>query len=91
MLTLLRKIYNSRAREKLKQAQDQHIAGFLTKQPTSVGLRLKVTRANGKEEPERLASYAHRNFFINAIGAPFAYYNGMFWNWYYTRKRRTTT
>jgi hypothetical protein len=89
---MLKRLFNNTARQKMRAHNDrveQH--GLAARQISSIGLRAKVTRADGTEEPERLVSYGHRNPLIHVFCAPLAYLNGAFWNWYYTRNRRSPT
>jgi hypothetical protein len=83
------KIFNSRARNELLKQNASASAD--AKKATSLTIQAKVFRNDGGVEAQRIVSYGHRNLFIHAIGAPLAYLNGAFWNWYYTRNRRNRT
>jgi hypothetical protein len=85
----LKKLFNNRTRQHMAA----HNAGvesgeIVGRSISSIGVRAKVTRADGTVEPERLVSYGHRNPVNHLACAPFAYLNGWFWNWYYTHKRK---
>lgn len=88
---MLKRLFNNKARQMMRKHNDKVEAGDLAARSiSSLGIRAKVTRADGTVEPDRLVSYGHRNPLVHFICAPIAYLNGAFWNWYYTRKRRTT-
>lgn len=89
MLTKLKRLFNNTARQKMAAHNAAVAADTVSaRQISSIGLSLKVRRADGTEEPERLVSYGHRNPIIHMVCAPVAFLNGKFWNWYYTRKRK---
>lgn len=49
-----------------------------------------VKRADGSIENRGIIAFSHRNWLINAIGSPLAYFNGWAWERYYRLKRRFT-
>lgn len=88
MLTSIKRLLNNTARQKMAE-HNERVAGTTTRQISSIGIRAKVTRADGRVEGDRLVSYGHKNFFIHVTCAPLAFINGAFWNWYFTNQRIT--
>ena len=86
---MLNRLFNNKGRQALQAHNDKTEAGAAGRSISSIGIHAKVTRADGAVEPERLVSYGHKNPIIHLICAPIAYLNGVFWNWHYTRNRRT--
>lgn len=88
---MLKRLFNNKARQHMRAHNAKIEAGAVGRSISSLGIHAQVTRADGTVEPKRLVSYGHRNPIIHAICAPIAFLNGAFWNWYYTRKRRSPT
>jgi hypothetical protein len=89
MLTALKKIFNNRARKAMTELNARQIQehGQFAKQVSSIGIHAKVMRADGRVEDGRMISYGHRNPVVHLIAAPVVFFNGWFWNWYYSRKK----